>query len=258
MTTPRTHRQLREALTALSDSYQLLGQERDEAKSTAATHESENRRLRADYAAAQTKLHELGYEISIEQNLAAQQGLIRPAEKWQPKQGIASHLTPGEHESILDQRVAAVTDATRRSTLSAVINALELTDYRRSTSAFSSLLDPRPDRTESDPDRFWADIQTALEVREEKRVTAERERTEEKVAGLRQQAPVTLGFDLALGGLVPGYAVREFRPGDSLLRPSVTFADIVGGSPAKSREHAGKTPAPDMKKPAKKKSENAA
>lgn len=265
MSATRTRRQLREALNALNGSYQLLGNERDEAKSTAATLKRENTRLRADYAAAQSKLDSLGYEPSIDGRLGVELGLVPPREEWQLKQGMTAHITPEEHAHIVDATVRDAVNGARRGVLTTVIKALGVKGYERH--GYPSVNPTAFGITENivgqDVDRFWADLQTAIEVREEKRVADERSATEEKVSRLSRGENPFLVSRIAVDpqdSILDPQALRDLLRGGRIQvaepYPDFAFGSSYGTAHSKSRTHAGQPPAPDKKKPAKKKSED--
>lgn len=72
----------------------------------------------------------------------------------------------------------------RRETLQAVIDALQLTGYAQFALANEKALGGGAVKTRHDTERFWADIQVALEVRAERKRAEERKATEAKIAGL--------------------------------------------------------------------------
>ena len=77
--------------------------------------------------------------------------------------------------------------ATRRETLRTVIKALKLTQYgyRESGAYHLGGFIGLPD---TDPaDRFWEDINTALDVREERKRQETREKTEQRIAALAKE-----------------------------------------------------------------------
>ena len=95
-------------------------------------------------------------------------------------------LTQAEHEKVITALVGEAAVSTRRETLTAVIDALQIAGHESGW-----LLE--------DPDTFWAEIQTALDVRAEEKKAAERKRIAEKVDGLRKRTQPLLGFDAATG-----------------------------------------------------------
>lgn len=257
---PRTRRQLREALEAETAARVRAEVEIESNKTAAATEKQENRRLRSDLAGAESALNKIGYERSIERSIAADMGLLAPREQWQPKQGLTPTLTTAEHEKILDQRVGEAIDATRASTLQAVLTALTIKGYERHG---YPRINPETFETEQvtlghDTQRFWADIQTALEVREEKRAADERAATEKKVARLAPAQQLSLFFpsdglqaaavkasDILAGGVTLGFDPAFPRVSDLL------------GDPAPGGSYGAATAVPKPttpKKPAKKKS----
>lgn len=247
-TAPRTRRQLREALAqAVSD--------REEA----------GRRVEA-------------HEIRIEDKDATIDQLsweLRDAEKalrtagFEGRRGAPRVLKAGVHDSIdwlrpgdplvatqetLDAAVAEARRGTLTETLRTVIDALELTQYgaRRAHSdgrSFYTILSESIDG----PERLWADLQTALQVRAEKKATAERAETEAKVSGIARRpngsafviSDDTIGFDLAAPRVSD--LLGDLRlPGNWWLNPS----------PGSSYGAESTLPKPESKKkPAKKKSE---
>lgn len=149
-----------------------------------------------------------------------------------------------------EQRVVAdAVNGARRGVLTTVINALGIKGYARNTSL--------------DTDRFWADLQTAIEVREEKRVADERSATEEKVSRLSRGENPFLVSRIAVDpqdSILDPQALRDLLRGGRIQvaepYPDFAFGSSYGTAHSKSRTHAGQPPAPDKKKPAKKKSED--
>lgn len=93
---------------------------------------------------------------------------------------------------------AAVT-ATRREILEKVIEALELTQYAAKKPTLEALLSSSYGAAQTLPrvgaDRFWDDINTALEVREAEKHAATRAATEKRVAGLtKPKSTFSLSF----------------------------------------------------------------
>lgn len=81
------------------------------------------------------------------------------------------------------QSNAATAERTRQETLETVLKALDLPGYR-ADGGFSVRIGIKP---EYPTDRFWADINTALEVRAERKAADERAATEAKIADLNKR-----------------------------------------------------------------------
>lgn len=214
---PKTRRQLREAL----------------------------RNARAETRALRGAIHDAG--ISYESSWSVSFGTYRDIDVT--LKGITTKET-------LNAAVEAARAETRRYTLQTVIDALELRDYRRSTDPLSSLLDRRPDRTEPDPDRFWSDLQTALEVRAEKKTADARAATEAKVAGIARH-PNGSGF-FVLGDMA-GFDPAFPRVADLLKREDASWLNLISDPGAGGSSYSAATtlpkPAAAAKKSAKKKAE---
>lgn len=141
----------------------------------------------------------------------------------------------------LDAAVKQAQAATRRETLGAVIEGLQLKDYGYHAPGayyFGGLTADKPGH-----ERLWNDIQAALEVRAEKKREDERQATEKKVAGLTKPEVDNFAVTLNGGVIGTGYATSAFWDG---------FIDS-----SEARANAAQTatkPKPDKKKPATKKS----
>lgn len=206
---PRTRRQLREALATARAKELQLAAELGEANVSQDEKKRETARLRTDLAAAETKLHSIGYERSIERQLAVDLGIAWSAEVWQPKQGLTPTLTSAEHEKIVSLRVIEARADTRRSTLATVIDALEL-PYVAFT-AFK-LSDPGSSKRHCDTDRLWSDLQTALSIREADKHAETQRKIAEKVAGLTKPAGAHLtGVDIARGPIFADGAINATK-----------------------------------------------
>lgn len=219
---PRTRRQLREELTTT----------RAELQRTKAALQRQN-----NYTAA------LGTSIDRAVALLENDGYTVGEEYSRRIEGDVYTFTPPANPKLytqadFDERHEVTVHQTSRETLKAVIEALELKGYHRPTDPFSSILDERPDRTEPDPERFWTDLRTALEVRAEKKRAEERTATEKKVADLLRRDSFSFSF-------VPVI--------DNPSEP--TIADLLGdpGPRASSYGMPSTIPTPAPTKPAKKK-----
>lgn len=116
------------------------------------------------------------------------------------------YWTKADHEAGMD--------AARTETLRTVLEALQISGYTRRDSLREEIrrlsaahnngeavsVRDRDTGPSFDTDAFWADLQTALDVRAERKTTDERAATEKKVAGLRSSDSLILrGLDLADG-----------------------------------------------------------
>lgn len=194
MSEPRTRRQLREALEAAGHERRKAAAEASaalrEANQKASTaHRRANRAVRA--------LDRLGFEEQSDADIRDVLGVLDIDNVWIPKADTPKTIPVETHEKIVDATIGEVQAGTRRETLAAVIDALQIkSDYGRAAT----------------PDALWADIQVALEVRAERKNAEQRDATEAKVSKIGK-APA-----FATGGVISGlptYAAREFRPGDS-------------------------------------------
>lgn len=222
MSEPRTRRQLREALRASRTKEWEL----DTALREATVKKGENTRLRAELAPALSNLDELGY---YEYRAArVEDGELH--REWRPAAGPSAVVF--NRADIEEAQLS-----TRREALASVITALDIKGY--TTGGYVG--GARGGERIHDVDRFWVDIQTALEVREEKRVADERAATEKKVAGLVTGVqPLTFAF--------PSEPLRDLLGSGRI----VVTDDGVGSSYGSST-----LPKPTpKKKPTKKKSED--
>lgn len=240
-TTPRTRRQLRDKLHALR-------QENIDLEHRVSSHEIRvenlnqgNEQLQHDLVNASRALEKAGFLSTFGVTTIGVHGNLRSTHWYQPNEAAEKAARDAEAK-------------TRAETLEAVIDALELRDYGyRADGDYYfpglSLVDERPGH-----ERLWADIQTALQVRAERKAADERAATEEKVAALVKRHN---------GGLIDGLTLRDLLSQDShawVHHPYVSpFAAGAsshhGAAPAqrdKTREFVGQPPAPDKKKPAKK------
>ncbi|MBT2484780.1 MULTISPECIES: hypothetical protein [unclassified Microbacterium] len=234
--TPRTRRQLREALER-SES------DREAAESRVSSHEVrvEQQRdrieqLEWDKQRAETTLRKAGFTSSPGPASVGTHGPLLTTYWTAPKDASSTDAERWAAEL----RTAA--DLARRNTIAALLNALEIKGYERhGYPKVTKRGDIEQVTLGHDTDRFWADIQTALEVRAEKKAADEREATEKKVAGLAPAQQLSfyyprIGFDPAAGG-------------------AAVFASIFDDGRIRIDDIKGTTPEPVPKKPAKKKSE---
>lgn len=105
---------------------------------------------------------------------------------------ITNAVTQAEHDKIVAAHRGEVEAATRRETLAKVIDALELTGYSARSKYTATV----------GADALWADINTALEVREAEKHAATQKRTAERVAGLTKGSQM-YSFALIPAGSVP-------------------------------------------------------
>ncbi|WP_217181608.1 hypothetical protein [Streptomyces sp. AC495_CC817] len=143
---------------------------------------------------------------------------------------VTNAITDGAHARALEENTVAV----RRETLEAVIKALQLQAYGYRDASGIGLyhfgIDPdkRPGY-----ERLWSDIQTALKVREEAKLAEERKKTEEKVAGLAPKHAFAAGGTVSLsdadrdllatiGNLSsdPGPGVQSYGAASSIPKPA--------------------------------------
>lgn len=85
------------------------------------------------------------------------------------------------------QSNAATAERTRQEVLETVLKALELPGYRSNGGTFLDRFDPSKFKVNYPTDRFWADINTAIEVRAECKAADERAATEAKIADLNKR-----------------------------------------------------------------------
>ena len=162
-----------------------------EANRERAEREARDNSERLDYA--KIHLDELGYEAhETEDELF---GGIEVAWKLTERQREANEA---ESQARAEALAKAIDDARadeRRITLATVIDALELTSYRRvklghAHASAHGILGPIykdgpfVSSNPIDTDGFWADLQTTLELRDERTTTAAREAAEARVSGL--------------------------------------------------------------------------
>ena len=141
------------------------------------------------------------------------------ADGWEPVHTSGGYLSIPLAGALTAPDREAEKAEVRREVLEKVIDALELSEYRKKPSleALFAAAGTKPG-----VDRFWADINTALEVRAEKKRADERQATEEKVAGLAAQAaqaaqaPKAGGLSLsditAINNAIPSAAQSVDKP----------------------------------------------
>lgn len=196
---PRTRRQLREALKQ-------------------AEHALDEQRVQTRYA--ERKLRQVG---AVEGNcLTVSYGYGQRIERrtWDIS-SIQRDPNKIYTQADFDERHEATAIETRRETLAAVIDALELREYRDETPGVHEQLyaiatnaaTPAPGA-----DRFWSDIQTALEVRAEQKRAEERKATEAKIAGFKPVSKTVIGSDPA-GGMSVFASIHDI---DRIAEPAPT------------------------------------
>lgn len=201
--TPRTRRQLREALSSATAQLRVAEHRADGAEKALDRH-----------GFKQTQRARVGIEV----------GWLAPEDSWTRKPDAPLLFTADEHEKIVERRVAEAVNGARRGTLAAVVRALNISGYR------GNLINIQDDsKNRIDTDRFWADIQTALEVREEKRAAEERTATEKKVADLLRR-------DSANFFIVPNIDTTAPRVRD--LAGSTCFGTASPADPLRAPESA--------------------
>lgn len=242
--TPRTRKQLRHALEDARHELEITQSERERAQSRAGNFEAQmdaanwprERPAGAGIWLGGEYPHIPGEEFArriAARETAANEKSARAAESWANDLRTAADLAREE---------------ARRSTLAAVIKALQITGYGVLTTAI--LNRPETQVTHHATDHFWADIQTALEVREEKRAADERAATEKKVAGL---AP---GQQLSFFTWRDDFDITSPRMSDLAFARDLHGRVTLGFDPAAGGSY-GSAPRVDEtapKKPAKKKS----
>lgn len=192
--TPRTRRQLREA----------LGFE----KQMNARLEARAAELRTLLDKIEPKLEADGWKATrqpgiVVVSMSSDKTTYPPAVDWNAPDRVAA-----------EQRVVAqaVKDV-RRETLATVIEALEIRGYDAGLTG--TIGGSKPLKRHHDTERFWADIQTAIGVREEKRVADERTATEARVAGLgRGQYPLSFVIpadSINLGSIIDSSSASTSR-----------------------------------------------
>lgn len=212
MSEPRTRRQLREALEAAGHEQRKAAAEASaalrEANQKASTaHRRANRAVRA--------LDRLGFEEQSDADIRDVLGVLDIDNVWIPKADTPKTIPVETHEKIVDATIGEVQAGTRRETLGAVIDALQIkSDHGRAAT----------------PDALWADIQVALEVRAERKNAEQRAATEAKVSRLQNRPAFANGG--LVNGLSDGVGATAFRvPSTGLYRVGV---DIVGGGASAS------------------------
>jgi hypothetical protein len=154
---------------------------------------------------------------------------------------------------------ADVNEATRKErqyTLQTVIDALELRQYgakrdRSDGLSFYTILS----ESINGPERLWSDLQTALEVRAEKKAAEERRATEAKVAGIARRPDGSAFF---ISGDTIGFDPAFPRVADLLKREDAFWLNLTSdpGAAGSSYDSSSTLPKPAAaKKSAKKKPE---
>lgn len=162
-TAPRTRRQLHEALKA--EKYRADQLEHSYNTATRVSRAESITRSRAEI-----ELRKLGFQVVNEYNERLE--------------------CQTQHFKAPDE-LPAVTQA-RRETLEKVIDALGIKGY--ANGGTFHLCDSSKSRTSYDTVRLWSDIETALEVRAERKLADQRQATAEKVAGLTKPKPFENAF----------------------------------------------------------------
>lgn len=178
MKTPRTRRELRDALS----------EQKFEASRAKNAAERDLQAAKTRTEAAEYALDTLGFERHPDAAARIAFGMIQPHEAWGRKADAPELMEVSSHHSVIAEVSAEVQAATRRETLTAVIDALEIKGYLSGGFVGGK----RNGEIVLDTDRFWSDLQTALDVRAERKRAESRASTEEKVA--RLAPPQQLSF----------------------------------------------------------------
>lgn len=178
--TPRTRRQLREALERAEKQYALLERDFERSKEY-----GEN--LSTSLDSAIDHLYADGYSV-------IHAGLGRAEACAPPQRRIYT-------QADFDERQSVTVAQTRRETLEKVIDALEIKGYKTISYNLALISDGNiEDLMKPGPDRFWDDINTALEVREADKHAETQRKIAEKVAGLaKRDSGFSLRFIPATG-----------------------------------------------------------
>ncbi len=214
----------------------------------------ETQRVRANNAA--WTLKELGWEERVTHRTSP--GREYDHSTFVPPKGFR-HFTQDE----LEQREETTRKQERDNTLKTVIEALELPGYSSQgpylthSDAYaiaigtSARTTPAP---KSNEERFWDDLQTALEVRAERKRDSERSATTARVTNLGKRGYEYAGV-VHRGGVLPGYG-SLFSPGAFDFGSSWhgDFGPRTNAAQSKIREQFDNLPkATPEKAPAKKK-----
>jgi hypothetical protein len=165
-------------------------------------------RTRLELEIATDTLRQAGYTLQPDFPSVENGFRFEPSGRWVPSsshidaQRLAAEKQAAQHERDIASAREEAASASRRETLGAVIEALEIKGYPTTSGIYDSLISAQSDidkmlalHTEREGvinahvDRFWDDIQTALQVRAEKKRADEREATEYKIASLVRKEP---------------------------------------------------------------------
>lgn len=181
---PRTRRQLREKLDEYRDDNMALELRVSEHEVRLQGKNHRIEQAEHDLRIATRALEKSGFQGTPGVTTIGRYGNLLSTDWYQPNEAAEKAAREAEAK-------------TRAETLEAVIRALQIPGYR------GNLIDVYDDsQNRIDTEKFWADIQTALEVRAERKAADERAKTEEKVAGLAVPK-------VAVGGLIDGAALRD-------------------------------------------------